>query len=961
MRARGGWLALVATAVTVVASMAPVAAAAAPPATKATKATKATTGPAPTVIDDAATIAAAAALPPGSTAAPVNPAPVTLVQPDGSTFTAVPWGDGLSHGYQTEAGYTVTRRADGTWVYATTVHGSGLVAGTQTVGTTPPSGLTRHLQPVRPAPGVATEHPTNDTSQKTTGAAGAVTNSSPGEPHSGPAKTIVILARFQDQASVGTTPAQWASRYFGASSSVKDYYAKNSYGSLAVAPGAEISGTANDGVIGWLSLARNHPNSQAITSDVVSVAKSAIVAANPFIDYAAFDTDGDGAISTHELHIVVIAAGYEGAYGGDAACGKALWGHRSAFGTAPSLDGVAVGSYELDGGYMMFGEQHCESGNPGGTHMATIGIMVHEFGHDLGLPDLYPSASEGGGVGVYSLMAYGPWLGSEAALGDDPSMLDAFSRLYEGWSTATALHGSGQVVSVPAAETSSTVYRVMANPYGIDWKSGISGNQLGMGEYYLIENRTNTGYDADLPGCGILIWHIDESRPTDWPNDSTDHFLIELEQADGFADIEAGLNRGDDGDPFPGSSGTTSFGPATNPGSNLSNGMPGTVSVTVPAGSCTVSKSITVTSPSSDIPPNDSWTTPVHLATASGSVPGNSAAATADGSEPAVPDGLGGASVWFTYTAASSGVLSLDTAGSSFDTVLGVYTHGGSGFTTLAIDDDAVADDPTAAIYGVPVTAGTTYYLSVDGFDDGARIGQGPYRLTFGLDAGSSPAPFSAYSALVKRQYHDLAGITPASAQVTKWVNRIVAKPSDRYQLISDLRTGADGTGSVDPVARLYRAYFLRDPDVGGFQHWVAKKRTGATVSSISSTFAGSSEFKSRYGSLSNQAFVNLIYQNVLGRPGESSGISYWTNQLNAKMKNRGQVMAGFSESSEFKRTSKPSIDLSVITLSMLGRRPNGPDIAYWRSQDELGRQSDLALARWVLANPEYEQVLMAL
>ncbi len=428
-------------------------------------------GPAPGA--EAAAVDAAAELPAGSTAAPVNPTPTTLVQPDGTAFTAVPWGDGLAHGYRTEAGYTITRRTDGTWVYATSVRGTHLVPSDRPATSTPPAGVARRLLP---AP------PTSTTSgTKTKATEGAATNSVPGDPHAGSAKTVVILAQFTDQASVGTTAAQWASKYFGASSSVKDYYTKNSYNALTVTPAAETSGTANDGVIGWVSLARTHPNSQPITDDVVSVAKSAIVAANPFINYGAFDADGDGAISSHELHVVVIAAGYEGAYGAGGPCGHAIWGHRSSFSTGASVDGVSVGSYDGDGGYMMFGEKHCDASNPGGTHMATIGIMVHEFGHDLGLPDLYPYGTEGGGAGEYSLMAYGSWLGNAATQGDTPSMLDPFSRLYEDWSVKTQIRGNGQVVSVPAAETSATVYQTLTNPYGLDWKSAISGDRGGHG------------------------------------------------------------------------------------------------------------------------------------------------------------------------------------------------------------------------------------------------------------------------------------------------------------------------------------------------------------------------------------------------------------------------------------------------------------------------------------------------
>ena len=193
---------------------------------------------------------------------------------------------------------------------------------------------------------------------------------------------------------------------------------------------------------------------------------------------------------------------------------------------------------------------------------------------------------------------------------------------------------------------------------------------------------------------------------------------------------------------------------------------------------------------------------------------------------------------------------------------------------------------------------------------------------------------------------------------MNNWVSRITAKPSDQYQLISDLRASADNTGNVDPVARLYSAYFLRNPDPGGFHYWLTKKRNGTNLSAISNTFATSSEFKNRYGSLSNGAFVNLVYQNVLGRAGEPSGVTFWTNQLNAGKKTRGQVMANFSESSEYKRVSKPKIDLAVATLLLLDRKPYDMDTTYWAQQDALGRQSNISLARWVLSLPEYDALL---
>ena len=64
---------------------------------------------------------------------------------------------------------------------------------------------------------------------------------------------------------------------------------------------------------------------------------------------------------------------------------------------------------------------------------------------------------------------------------------------------------------------------------------------------------------------------------------------------------------------------------------------------------------------------------------------------------------------------------------------------------------------------------------------------------------------------------------------------------------------------------------------------------------------ASSSEFIDRYGSLSNSQYVDLVYQNVLGRAPDSSGRKHWVDGLTAGRNSRGGVMIGFSESPEFR------------------------------------------------------------
>lgn len=113
-----------------------------------------------------------------------------------------------------------------------------------------------------------------------------------------------------------------------------------------------------------------------------------------------------------------------------------------------------------------------------------------------------------------------------------------------------------------------------------------------------------------------------------------------------------------------------------------------------------------------------------------------------------------------------------------------------------------------------------------------------------------------------------------------------------------------EATGSTDPVARLYCAFFLRNPDAGGKafyadQYLVVER----SLNSIAQEFTTSPEFTALYGSLSDREFVELIYKNVLGRNlpvTEIAGPAFWTGQLSTGARTRGEVMAGFSESDEF-------------------------------------------------------------
>jgi hypothetical protein len=101
-------------------------------------------------------------------------------------------------------------------------------------------------------------------------------------------------------------------------------------------------------------------------------------------------------------------------------------------------------------------------------------------------------------------------------------------------------------------------------------------------------------------------------------------------------------------------------------------------------------------------------------------------------------------------------------------------------------------------------------------------------------------------------------------------------------------------------IRRLYQAYFLREPDAGGLAYWTREYSLGRSLSSISSAFAASSEFRNRYGALDNAAFVRLVYSNVLGRSPDAGGFAFWVGALE-QGQTRGWVMIGFVQSPEFR------------------------------------------------------------
>ncbi len=257
----------------------------------------------------------------------------------------------------------------------------------------------------------------------------------------------------------------------------------------------------------------NYPrNAQHLTED-------AVLAADPDIDFSIYDNDGNGVVDG--LFVVHAGAGYEDT-------GNLNFIHSHAWVTSYRMpvDGVEVYRYSM------------EPEETGGGQLVRIGVFCHEFGHVLGLPDLYDYDYDSNGVGMWTIMAGGSWGGGGAT----PVHFDAWCKYDLGWISPTVVTDPLYNERIDAVEYEPDVYQLFS--------LGIYSQ-----EFFMVENRRREKFDVSIPGDGLLIYHVDESVPNN--NDQT-HYKVAVEQADGELDLEH--NRGaDNGDPWPGSTDNRTF------------------------------------------------------------------------------------------------------------------------------------------------------------------------------------------------------------------------------------------------------------------------------------------------------------------------------------------------------------------------------------------------------------------
>ena len=327
-----------------------------------------------------------------------------------------------------------------------------------------------------------------------------------GFPTTGENNLLVILANFSD-----TNPTYTQSNFdnmmnqnnYSGVGSFKQYYLEVSYGQL----------TVNTTVVGWVDVPGFH-DYYGPENRWAEFARDAVYAADPLVDYSQFDNDGDNRVDG----VAIYHQGRGQETTGDS---SDIWSHSYSLTSAGyfvNLDGVQIADYTMQA------ERQYWS-------MAGIGVIAHEFGHNLGTPDFYDTNYQTGGqqdgTGEWDIMGSGAYNGG----GDRPAHHNMWSKKFYGWVQPQELYYDGNI-SIPSSTT---------NPVAYYFTTPVNG------EYMMLENVQQTGFNASVPGNGLLVYHADEN----WIQSHMNQNNINASSHQGFYIVPAQGGSNSSTAPFP--------------------------------------------------------------------------------------------------------------------------------------------------------------------------------------------------------------------------------------------------------------------------------------------------------------------------------------------------------------------------------------------------------------------------
>eukprot|EP00536_Pseudo-nitzschia_multiseries_P001084 jgi/Psemu1/180155/e_gw1.13.92.1 len=366
-------------------------------------------------------------------------------------------------------------------------------------------------------------------------------------PTTGTIKNLVVLLQFRDheKARRKLPHHEELERLMD---SFTDVYLENSFGKLTIESTIVPEWYITEYDESW------YAEGKSGTTNLHEAMREALdfLEENDVVDFLDYDGNEDGYVDS----VTFLHSGYGAEHGGmdckDQDYRNRIWSHQwQLFGDREgnNVGPWATNSTDYTGestkvwNYQMVSALHGVCGDA----ITPVGALAHEFGHALGLPDL--SSGGGNGLGGFCLMA-DPW-GFDRTL-EHPSHMSAWAKMKLGW--LEAHNPTLGLNSIAIAEETSEDIQL--------YKIGDGLFNFPRDEYLLIEYRARHGMDSDLPGEGLLIYHVDESpsvpgnineghpwQEDDWPRNGK-HYRVALVQADRLYSLERGINSGGERDFF---------------------------------------------------------------------------------------------------------------------------------------------------------------------------------------------------------------------------------------------------------------------------------------------------------------------------------------------------------------------------------------------------------------------------
>lgn len=310
----------------------------------------------------------------------------------------------------------------------------------------------------------------------------------------------------------------------------------------------------------------------------------------------------------------------------------------------------------------------------------------------------------------------------------------------------------------------------------------------------------------------------------------------------------------------------------------------------------------------------------------------------------------------------------------------GGWTAGGQ-FPAVVDDGDAVAANPNhtwtvsvprskieaaygkGTLTGITVTARNGYgdlggrvltmaltfsggTVTISGSQFQTLLGLRSNWFTVGQPCGDANAPlppFRSVTAMVAQQYQDFLDRTP-DAGAAGWVNQVTCNAQTGGAVAANFLLSAEAQARFGAVTRLYEGVFARVPDAGGVLYWRHQLTLGLPIGEIATRLVTSAEFRAAHDSQTNAVFVAGMYQQMLGRPPDPGGGTYWTGMLD-RGEPRVTFVYGVATSSEYVKRWAPSSTVNEVYIAMLRRTADPSGAAYW-----LGRLGSGATAADVVS-----------